>query len=37
MNKTFVYVKDIDCWFAAVSPYHLPCLSEVFLIVGKDN
>jgi hypothetical protein len=37
MNKTFVYVMDIDCRFSAVSPYHLPCFSEVFLIVGKDN
>jgi hypothetical protein len=37
MNETFVYVMDIDCRFAAVSPYHLPCFSEVLLIVGKDN
>jgi hypothetical protein len=37
MNKAFVYITDIDSRFATVSPYHLPCLSEVFLIVGKDD
>lgn len=37
MNKTFVYVMDINGWLAAVTPYYLTCLTEVFLIVGEDH
>jgi hypothetical protein len=37
VNKTFMYVVNIDCGLAAVTPYHLTCLTEVLLIVGKDN
>jgi hypothetical protein len=37
MDQTFVYVMDIDCGLAAVTPYHLTCLKEMFLIVGKDD
>ena len=37
MNQTFVHVMDIDCWLASVAPYHLTRLTEVFLIIGKDD
>jgi hypothetical protein len=32
-----MHVADFDCWLASVAPYHLTCLSEVLLIIGKDN
>jgi hypothetical protein len=32
-----MHVTDVDRWLAAVAPYHLACLSEVFLIIGEDN
>lgn len=37
MNETLAYVKDINCRLSAVTPHDLTCLTEVLLIVGKDN
>jgi hypothetical protein len=37
MDETFVNVMDVYCWLTAVTPYYLTCLTEMFLIVGKDD
>jgi len=37
MNQTFLHVVDIDCWLPSVAPYHFACLTEVLLIIGKNN